>query len=92
MSPYFCERPHLDCISLEQKSCQVYSSVMHKTRGQSGKEALWSQTVKNWSRWTRLNSTPEGSVQRKRERRKEVETSYSQSETEQLKSMRENSV
>ena len=26
---------------------------------------LWSQTLKNWSRWTRQNSTPEGSMQRK---------------------------
>ena len=30
---------------------------MHCTRAESGKETLWSQTLKNWSGWTRLNST-----------------------------------
>ena len=39
------------------KSCQVYSSVMHFSRCESGKETLWSQTLKNWKRWTHLNST-----------------------------------
>ena len=29
---------------------------------ESGKETLWSQTLKNWRRWTHLNSTPEGSI------------------------------
>ena len=29
------------------------------------KETLKSQTLENWSRWTHLNSTPEGSMQRK---------------------------
>ena len=33
--------------------------------GESGAETLWSQTMKNWRRWTHLNSTPEGSMQRK---------------------------
>ena len=60
--------------------------------GESGKETLWSQTVQNWRRWTHLNSTPEGSMQRKCERRKEVETSFSQSQMEQSKSSGENSV
>ena len=36
---------------------------MHFSRAESGKETLWSQTLKNWRRWTRLNSTPEGSMQ-----------------------------
>ena len=35
------------------------------SRVESGKETLLSQTLKNWSRWTRLTSTPEGSMQRK---------------------------
>ena len=38
---------------------------MHYTRCESGKETLWWQTLKNWRRWTHLNSTPEGSTQRK---------------------------
>ena len=29
----FLGKTNLDCISLEQKSCQVYFSVMHRTRG-----------------------------------------------------------
>ena len=79
---------NLDCISLEQKSCQVYFSVMHYTRRESGKETLWSQTLKNWRKWTHQNSTPEGSMQREAKRRKEVETSYSQSQMEQSKIFR----
>ena len=35
---------------------------MHHTRVECGKETLWSQTLKNWSRWTHLKSTPEGSM------------------------------
>ena len=31
---------------------------------ESGKETFWSQTLRNWKRWTHLNSTPEGSMQR----------------------------
>ena len=61
----FLRKTNLDCISLEQKSCQVYFSVMHFSRRESGKETLWSQTLKNWWRWTQQNSTPEGSMQRK---------------------------
>ena len=33
--------------------------------GEAGKETLWSQTLRNWRRWTHQNSTPEGSMQRK---------------------------
>ena len=33
-------KSNLDCISLEQKSCQVFSSVMHKTREISGNETF----------------------------------------------------
>ena len=47
-----------------KKSCQVYFSVMHYTREESGKETLWSQLL-NWRRWTHIHSTPEGSMQRK---------------------------
>ena len=61
----FLRKPNLDCISLEQKSCQVYFSVMHHARRESGKETTWSQTLKNWRRWTHLNSTPESSMQKK---------------------------
>ena len=49
-------KTYLDCISLEQKSCQEYSSVMYCTRGESEKETLWSQTLMNWRRWTYQNS------------------------------------
>ena len=48
---------------------QENSSVMCCMREESGKETSWSQTLKNWRRWTRSNSTPEGSMERKCQRR-----------------------
>ena len=61
----FMRKTYRDYINLVQKSCQVYSSVMSCMREDSGKETLWSQTLKNWRRWTHLNSTPGTSMQRK---------------------------
>ena len=58
-------KTYRDCINLAQKSCQVYSLDTRYTREESGKETKWSQTLKNWSRWTHLNTTPEGSMLRK---------------------------
>ena len=49
------------------------------------------RTLKNWRRWTHLNSTLEGPMQRKCRRRKEVETSISRSQMEQSKSLGEDS-
>ena len=43
----FLRKTSLDCISLEQESCQVYFSVKLCTRAESGKETLRSQTLKN---------------------------------------------
>ena len=54
-----------DCISSTRKSCQGHSSVMYFSRRESGKETLWSQTLKNRRRGTHHISTPEGSTQRK---------------------------
>ena len=54
---------HIEITSIwSQKSCQVYSKFMYCVRWESGKETLWSQTLKKWRRWTHLNSTPEGSM------------------------------
>ena len=50
ISPYFCERP------IEITSIWSWSLA---------RKTFWSQSLKNWSRWTRQNSTPEGSMQRK---------------------------
>ena len=61
-------RTYRDYISLVQNSCQVYSLVMYCVRKESGKETLWSQTLKNWRRWAHQNSTP------KRLNAKEVST------------------
>ena len=61
-----------DCISLEQKSCQVYFSVMHRTRVNLERRHYGRR---HWCY-----------------RRTEVETSYSQSQMEQSKSLGENSV
>ena len=49
-----------DYINVAQKDCQVHSSIMY-----SGKETLWSQTLKNLTRWTHENSMPEGWMLRK---------------------------
>ena len=41
-------RTYRSYATLVQKSCQVISSVMFFMRVESGKETLWSQTLKNW--------------------------------------------
>ena len=60
----FLRRTHRDHINLVQKSCQVLRLCVVLV-GESGMETSWSQTLKNWRRWTHQNSTPEGSMQRK---------------------------
>ena len=54
-----------DCISSARKSCQVHSLAMHCTQEESGKETFWSQTLRNWKRWTHLESMLKDSMQRK---------------------------
>ena len=39
---------HRDYVNLVQKFCHVYSLDLYYTRGESGKETLWSRTKKNW--------------------------------------------
>ena len=51
--------------SLARKFCQEYSSVMYFSRRKSGKETLWSQTLRIWKRWTHLKSMVGDSMQRK---------------------------
>ena len=77
-------KTYRDYINLGQKSCQVNSSVMYCTREESGKETSRSQTLKNWRTWTHQKSTPEGSMQRKCQRRWKVKSSFSQSQMEQF--------
>ena len=48
------------------KCCQINSLDMHCTRGESGKETFLFQTLKSWIRWTLLQSTPKGSMLKKR--------------------------
>ena len=55
----FLLKTNRDYINLVQKSCQVYPLDMCCPPAESGKETQWSQTLRNWSRWTHLNSTPE---------------------------------
>ena len=57
-----------DPSRLHQFGTKVLSGILCGyvlSAGESGKETLWSKTLKNWSRWTHQNSTPEGSMQRK---------------------------
>ena len=72
ISPFFLPKTCRDSTNSVRKSYLEWSSVMCCMRGESGKETFWSQTLKNWSRWTHLESTPEGSMQRKCERQWEV--------------------
>ena len=59
-------RTYRDYISLVQKSCQViFLSYVLYAGGIWKGNIVWSQTLKNWTRWTHQNSTPQGSVQRK---------------------------
>ena len=66
ISPYFCEKAIWTALirpkSLARKNI-IWICVARK--GESGKETLRLQTLKNWRRWTHQNSTPEGSMQRK---------------------------
>ena len=48
----FLRKTYREDINLVHKFCQVYSLDMRYTRRESGKETSWSQTLKNWSRWT----------------------------------------
>ena len=79
----FLRKTYRDYINLIQKSCQVYSLDMCCPRVESGKVTLWSHTLKNWRRWTHLNSTPQGSMQRKCQQQWEVTHWNSQSQMEQ---------
>ena len=45
-----------DSINSVQNSCQAYSLDMRGTWEESGKETSWSPTLRNWNRWTHLNS------------------------------------
>ena len=61
-------RTYRDYINSVLKSCQVHSLDMRCTQWESGKETCWSQTLRNWKRWTHLKST------QKRLNAKEVST------------------
>ena len=39
-------------INMARKFCQEYSSDMHQSRGEFGKEIFWLQTLRHWKRWT----------------------------------------
>ena len=65
ISSHFRDKP-IENTSIRSKSLAKYTPRLCIVCGRkSGNETLWSKTLKNWSRWTRLNSTPEGSMQRK---------------------------
>ena len=54
-----------DQSRLRQLYCQVYSLETRCTREESGKETSWSQTLRNWNRWTHLKAMVKSSMQRK---------------------------
>ena len=61
----FLLKTYRDCINSVQKSCQVCSLDMRCTREETGKETSWSQTLRNWNRWTHLKSVQKDLLQRK---------------------------
>ena len=64
ISPFFAER-HLETTSIWSYSLARCIPRLCLVCGvEAGKETLWPQTLKTWRRWTRLKSTPEGSMQR----------------------------
>ena len=42
--------------NVARKFCLEYSSDMHQSRGEVGKEIFWSPTLRNWRTWTRQKS------------------------------------
>ena len=57
-SPYLCER-HIETTSVWSKSLARYIPRLCDVCGaEFGKETLWSQTLKNWRRWTHQVLTP----------------------------------
>ena len=51
--------------NLVRKCYQKYSSDMHQSRGEFGKEIFWSQTLRSWKTWTHQKPVLEGPMQKK---------------------------
>ena len=64
-SPYFCGTPIVNASVRQQSLARHIPRLCLVCGWNLERETLWSQTFKDWSRWRRLNSTPEGSMQRK---------------------------
>ena len=65
ISPNFCERPIWTASVWSKSLARFFPWLCIVCGVNSRKETFWSQTLKNWRRWTHLNATPEGSMQRK---------------------------
>ena len=80
ISPYFRQRP-VATAPIWSKILARYIPWIGVARGvECGKETYWSQTLRNWNRWTHLNSMQEDSMQWKCQRQWKVKSSYSQSQ------------
>ena len=64
ISPYFCRR-HVATASVRQESLTRNINRLCITCGRIWKGDILVADIEEWSRWTHLNSTPEGSMQRK---------------------------
>ena len=79
--PYFCWRPVATASMRSKSPASIFlGCALHV--GESGKETSWSQTLRNWNRWTHLRSMQKDSMQRKCYCQWVVKSLYSQSQME----------
>ena len=56
LSPFFCERFVATALMRPKSLARFFPWICVARGGESGKETYWSQTLRNWNRWTRLTS------------------------------------
>ena len=66
-SPYLCEG-HIEITSIWSKNLARYILRLCIVRGENLERKHWSQTLRNWKRWTHLKSMLKNPMQRKCQR------------------------
>ena len=66
-SPYLCEG-HIEITSIWSKNLARYIPRLCIVRGENLERKHWSQTLRNWKRWTHLKSMLKNPMQRKCQR------------------------
>ena len=65
ISPYFCQRPVATASVRKERLTRKIPRLCIIRGEESGKETLWSQTLRNWKRWAHLKSMLKDSMRRK---------------------------